>query len=1101
MCVAMPLLFLLVLELYGLIITPGEAAVYYVTPTESSNPVACPQGQPCHTLDYYFTHREEYFNSSKRNVTMMLFGGEHILSPNNTECDHLYCGTFITICAHMIQDLEVFEMIGIKPAQNVILQLFTNIKLVNVSKSLFVNLTIAAYQENSTVYLLGCTESENFNKSLSAVLGVRVMFSTQMERIIFNRVTLYLISASLTNFTTTMTNLLFSNKSLMISRAILYPNNGFLHLIVANCTFNNSGLSSMFSNLKIIENALFIKYNGYYSNSYTSSLFSRSSNITIRGDVTFADNIGSSISAYSSDIILSGNISFLNNTGVNGGAMALYSSTVGFDFSTSVYFYKNTAMEVGGAIYVNMDSKHLPPIHRMYLRPCFYRMHQFFTIDWYNITFCNNSATKGGNDIYGEFMHSGSCDAGDDTTGYLVTLPSCLAQKYFHYHPKTTSSVSSDPVRICMCKSGHHLCNESYADIKVYPGEMFTLSLVIVGADFGATVGSVHAIFKSAITTVELKPSSQYVQGIREIDDGVCSKLNYTVFSENAYEMLLLTTKQESWNAIVHQQTRSYSYSDEGCSNDNTEKYVSLELLYSQQLLSINLLPCPLGFQLRGDPPGCECHPVLSENNVKCQFINHTGLHIWSGSMWLDLVNDSKVYLAQYCPFDYCISSEKIITFQSDPSGQCAFNRAGRLCGGCKANYSLAIGSSHCIHCHNNNNLALLIFFAAAGFLLVVVVGILNLTITQGIINGPIFYANIVWTYQRILFSHQVEPKFMFTALRTLLAWTNLDFGLHTCFVNGLTALHKTWPQYFFILYIWSIAMAIIYATNRSIKLTNFLGDRSIPILVTLFLLSYTKLLQIIIASLGYTQIKEFGANGSRNHILTVWSLDGNYAYCHYPHVLLFAAAVLVFLAVWLPYTLVLFSIQWLRKISHLRLLKWIPKFNPVFDAQLAPLKDKHHYWFGVLLVVRGILLIIFTLTYTVYPNINYIVLLITVSLLLFYSNYYQVYRNRLVQFNESFFLLLLVFIGVTGILQDRARQITVYVSIGVGFFAFCGMIIRMSLQTCCKNGQIERNFVPKQPREMYQREILQNLHFRDSILDEIEPLLDDVVIQDVATY
>ena len=50
-------------------------------------------------------------------------------------------------------------------------------------------------------------------------------------------------------------------------------------------------------------------------------------------------------------------------------------------------------------------------------------------------------------------------------------------QIYFHYHPKTISSVSSDPVRVCMCKSGRHLCHESYADIKVYPGEMFALSL------------------------------------------------------------------------------------------------------------------------------------------------------------------------------------------------------------------------------------------------------------------------------------------------------------------------------------------------------------------------------------------------------------------------------------------------------------------------------------------------------------------------------------------------------------------------------------------------------------------------------------------------
>ena len=168
MCVAMPLLFLLVLELYGLIIIPGEAEVYYVTPTEPSNPVACPQGQACHTLDYYFSHKEEYVDSNKVNVTMLLFGGKHALSPNHAECDQRDCGTLIAVrCAHMIQNLELFKMIGLKTAQDVILQLFTSIKLMNVGKSRFVDLTIAAYQENFTVYVFGCPESENLRKKFA----------------------------------------------------------------------------------------------------------------------------------------------------------------------------------------------------------------------------------------------------------------------------------------------------------------------------------------------------------------------------------------------------------------------------------------------------------------------------------------------------------------------------------------------------------------------------------------------------------------------------------------------------------------------------------------------------------------------------------------------------------------------------------------------------------------------------------------------------------------------------------------------------------------------------------------------------------------------
>ena len=83
-----------------------------------------------------------------------------------------------------------------------------------------------------------------------------------------------------------------------------------------------------------------------------------------------------------------------------------------------------------------------------------------------------------------------------------------------------------------------------------------------------------------------------------------------------------------------------------------------------------------------------------------------------------------------------------------DPDAQCVFNHAGVLCGGCKENYSLAIGSSRCIKCSSNSYVALFIVFAAAGLLLVIFIFSLNLTISQGLINGLVFYANIVWDYK-----------------------------------------------------------------------------------------------------------------------------------------------------------------------------------------------------------------------------------------------------------------------------------------------------------------------------------------------------------------
>ena len=1127
----MPSSIFLVLEVFSLILTPGEAVVYYVTPTEPPNP-DCP-GQPCQTLEYYFSHKEEYFNISKINVTILLLGGEHILSSNHAECPDNHMNNclskiIITSCGNIIKELEMFEMIGLEPAHDVVVQLLANIVLVNITKSHFTNLTLSTYISGywTSLNLIGCVLLVPNTKQSSEKTAPadNVTFVTELNGIIFNNVVLYQsISWPYYNFSTTVANSQFNNLSGFYGLSLHADLNDVQELIVINSTFTcNSELSLEYNSVNVIifnstimeggmnfakctveisGTVLFSNTAGDVMENPSAAYTFISSNVNITGNVTFADNEHTPIAAYSSTTItLSGNNLFLNNSGVNGGAMALYSSTLNIAPNTTVYFYNNTATETGGAIYVGDDiiTGFLDPLLYQY-RPCFYQLldYDVNSQNWYNISFHNNSASKGGDHIYGALMHSSGCYV--DSSAHKV-VASCSVQKYFHYSPKSMSLISSDPKRVCICKNGSQQCNVSHQNITVHPGETFTLSVVVVGADFGTTLGSVHAIFKSPTTTVQLKPPSQYIQGIRDINHGVCSELNYTVFSQNKYEILALTIKQESWSTI--EQSLKYLPLDSCYDSDDS---VSITVLYTPLRLDITLLPCPLGFQLRGNPPGCDCHPVLIKNNVKCQFFNHTIYLSWNGPLWLDIMHgtgsnlDVRFALAQYCPFKYCKSDEKIVNLQNDLNAQCTFNRAGRLCGGCKENYSLAIGSSHCIQCPNNNNLALLIFFAAAGFLLVVIIGAFNLTVTQGMINGLIFYANIVWTYQRILFSQQVESN-VALALRTIMAWLNLDFGIQTCFVKGLNAIHKTWPQYFFILYIWGIAMVVILAANRSTKLTNLLGNRPVPILVTLFLLSYTKLLQISIVSVGFTQINVFGAD--RNYTLTVWSLDGNYMYCHYPHVLLFIAALLVFLTIWLPYTLVLFSVKWLRKMSHLKLLQWVPKFNPVWDAHLAPLKDKHHYWFGVLLIVRGVLLVILTLTYTVYPKINYIVLLITASLLLFYSNYHGVYKNRLVQLNESFFLLLLILISGTGILEEQTRRIIVYASVGVGLLVFCGMIVGRMFGSCCKKGKIERDFVPANERIKLRQEISDDAQYRDSILDETEPLLGDTeAIQDVATY
>ena len=195
-------------------------------------------------------------------------------------------------------------------------------------------------------------------------------------------------------------------------------------------------------------------------------------------------------------------------------------------------------------------------------------------------------------------------------------------------------------------------------------------------------------------------------------------------------------------NKIKEQIAEYVSHNQSGC--------IGPELLTTPIFINITLLPgCPPGLTLNHDRTICSCYPVLASNGFKCSVNNTSGLVQWNNTVW---VNESYstpgIMYNRFCPLFYCKSGNKTINIGDDPSKQCAANRTGIRCGACMANFSLAIGSSQCMECKNRHNVALLLVFAAAGVFLVFFILTVNLTVTQGLINGIIFYANIVWAYK-----------------------------------------------------------------------------------------------------------------------------------------------------------------------------------------------------------------------------------------------------------------------------------------------------------------------------------------------------------------
>ena len=119
-------------------------------------------------------------------------------------------------------------------------------------------------------------------------------------------------------------------------------------------------------------------------------------------------------------------------------------------------------------------------------------------------------------------------------------------------------------------------------------------------------------------------------------------------------------------------------------------------------------------------------------------------------------------------------------------------------------------------------------------------------------------------------------------------------------------------------IYIWAIAGVIIITCRYSSRLTNLVGSRAVPLLATLFLLSYMKLLYTMIDATLVAVIEQHPQNTS----FAVWYLNGNLRYCQHPHIYLFIAAISTLVCLWLPYTLLFLFVQPLRRVSHLRPLK-----------------------------------------------------------------------------------------------------------------------------------------------------------------------------------
>ena len=691
---------------------------------------------------------------------------------------------------------------------------------------------------------------------------------------------------------------------------------------------------------------------------------------TIHSDSSkFQNNYGSLIAVNEASIIFRGNSTFLENAAQFGAAIYLINSQILLN-GTYLRFCNNTAIQSGGAIYAfNRNGKHI-----------FAEING--TVNY--IYFVTNAAFMSGNSIY----------------AVPLNIEKALFQKM------NFSSINNSLHEISTEAETTTLCPNQSKHIDLYAGQKITIFLKAqdklnrsVQSSVFFTIAKAsskksphfHEVYKSDWHM----PIIENYQLIEEKKDNTCTALNLT----------LLTNDNNPYQGVIIVDLSLKS-------SDKTNRIEH----------PINFHSCPFGFENKGNGI-CECDTLITAPSRNCDISskNITSRDIsWIGK-YNRSNNESTLAYTKYCPIGYCIINRLRVTSSTikvnddnvfevvrlnnevsvSSKFMCESNRGGVLCGECTNGTSIVLGPDNCHVCSDWWLLTLMVYLIS-GPLLIYLLYALKLTITTGTINGIIFYAQaancgLIDILQYPKYRHEGYLSSFSTIAIAFLKFLNLEVGYPICLYNGMNMLFKMYFSFVQTLYSLSILLLIVIFSRYSTRLSNYIANSSIQVLVTVLHISFYKIIDSVVIVFSYNEVytKAFGT-------INVWTYDGSVVYFSKEHVALMIFTLFIAAVLLVPYIVLL--------LGGRVLLKYSDKFRPVYEAIHGPYKEKKNYWF----TARLFLLIAINIIYISLRSVNpiYIVLFTSVLLIVFtiIQAHIRPFKNHLINMLDLLVMVLFLF-------------------------------------------------------------------------------------------
>lgn len=716
---------------------------------------------------------------------------------------------------------------------------------------------------------------------------------------------------------------------------------------------------------------------------------------------------------------------FQDNTGYQGGAIYELSSVIYIHDNATLHFLGNRATDKGGAIYEHTFFMHIYD----YSRTCF-------------IDYIDNIEDPAKRNISVSFTYN---NASSGHSIYASSLRPCYNRFQF-----SAANLSFDIF-------------DQVGNFTYYPPDR---SLEVATA-----INHSNITDSSWQGHIAFVPGKETVIPFFDVDDlNQKTTTNYLVTISSDHMNTVKTSKY--YSEISNNTLRLYGTAHSSATvtlSDTTSRQMALSFKVTMQ-------PCPPGF-IEDESLSCICALNTDSSYVGIESCNLTLMRAYQKrGYWIgyeqNLTESEDTLLSGYCSPGFCSNSYKHNLLPGSANRSvlnemmCSESRRGILCGQCTENSSVHYHSLK-FRCKADKHCSLgWLFYLLSVILPVTVIFlaviIFNVPFTSGLVNGFIFYCQVVESLQ-ITASGMIPISAAAEVVSKFHSVVYLSFSLDTfvldelsfCLWKGANALATVAFNYVTLVYA-LLLVILLTVLMRSCNMRQHFSRFSqyMPLLANqssfqgniihglsaFLILCYAQCAHSSVLLLTSAKVFEKGSAPKR----TVVYLNGEIEWMgpqHLPYAI--PAIVLSFVIIILPPLLLLVYPLHYRVLATLRIAESrfsqivfnpLEKLKPFFDSFQGCFKDEYRFFAGLYFVYR--FFIMFNLVINYLEN-SFFVLEIQLILMLILHSTCQPYKQRLHNLIDTWLIGNLAIINAityynfttaTSETDDLAQSVTVWI-------------------------------------------------------------------------